>query len=115
MRGVSLAVSVIAACCAVGGWGASAGAAEASGPSDSSPARQATAYPGELRCYATRRDPGTVRCYRLSAKAEFRHGEIVYVPILVQVPVPPRPPSVTVVGSLNDIRPGAPGASAPGG
>ncbi|MEU4150419.1 hypothetical protein [Streptomyces sp. NPDC026659] len=115
MRGVSLVVAVVAACCAVGGWGASAGAAEASGPSDSSPAPRATAYPGELRCYATRRDPGTVRCYRLSAKAEFRHGEIVYVPILVQVPVPPRPPSVTVVGSLNDIRPGAAGASAPGG
>ncbi|MGW4197946.1 hypothetical protein [Streptomyces sp. NPDC005004] len=121
MRGVSLAVAVITACCAAGAWGTSASATEAgaSGPPDATRTRQtrAPASPTELRCYATQRDPGTVTCYRVSAKAEFRHGEIVYIPILVQVPVPPRPPSVTIVGSLNDIHPSAPsaGASTSGG
>ncbi|MGW4300875.1 hypothetical protein ACWEHT_14040 [Streptomyces sp. NPDC004646] len=114
MRGASLAVAVTTACCAVGAWGASASATEASasGPPDATQAARQTrtpAAPTELRCYATQRAPGNVTCYRVSAKAEFRNGEIVYIPILVQVPVPPRPPSVTIVGSLNDIRPGTPG------
>ncbi|WP_330456435.1 hypothetical protein OIB37_05770 [Streptomyces sp. NBC_00820] len=46
-------------------------------------------------------------CYRVSAKTEFRHGALVYVPILIQVPTPAAPPSVTVVDSLSDIRPNA--------
>ncbi|MBW8799598.1 MAG: hypothetical protein JF597_40295 [Streptomyces sp.] len=46
-------------------------------------------------------------CYRDSWKAEYRHGDVVYVPILVQVPTPAHPPSVTIVDSLDDIHPSA--------
>ncbi|MGW0085804.1 hypothetical protein [Streptomyces sp. NPDC003393] len=60
-----------------------------------------------LRCYATAQNPGQPVCYRVSAKAEYRHGEIVYVPILIQVPTPANPPPVTVVNGLDDIRPDA--------
>ncbi|MFF5407102.1 hypothetical protein ACFY8K_29830 [Streptomyces misionensis] len=44
-------------------------------------------------------------CYRHSWKAEYRHGDVVYVPILIQVPTPARPTPVTIVGSLDDIHP----------
>lgn len=30
---------------------------------------------------------------------------MVYVPMLIQVPAPAHPPSVTIVNSLNDVRP----------
>ncbi|MFF4114021.1 hypothetical protein ACFY0P_11120 [Streptomyces sp. NPDC001714] len=46
-------------------------------------------------------------CYRNSWKAEYRHGNVVYVPILIQVPTPAHPSSVTIVDSLDDIRPSA--------
>jgi hypothetical protein len=59
-----------------------------------------------MRCYATRADPEAVVCYRFSKKAEFRHGSIVYVPILIQVPTPSNPPSVVIVNSLDDVHPG---------
>ncbi|MER5602465.1 hypothetical protein [Streptomyces sp. NPDC002265] len=58
-----------------------------------------------LRCYATRSDPAEIVCYRISAKAEFRHGEMVYIPFLVQVPRPSNPPATITVESLDDIRP----------
>jgi hypothetical protein len=77
-----------ASCClALGAWAAPA-------PAKSAP-----------RCYATTRDPTAVVCYRTSWKAEFRHGGMVYVPLLVQVPTPSPPPPVTTVDSLDDIRP----------
>ncbi|QLJ05921.1 hypothetical protein HZZ00_36210 [Streptomyces sp. NEAU-sy36] len=43
-------------------------------------------------------------CYRQSWKAEYRHGDVVYVPILIQVPTARATP-VTIVGSLDDIHP----------
>lgn len=60
-----------------------------------------------LRCYATSKNPEAAVCYRLSKKAEYRHGQIVYIPMLIQVPTPADPPSVTIVDSLDDIRPNA--------
>jgi hypothetical protein len=57
------------------------------------------------RCYAARGNPNAVVCYRNSWKAEYRHGDMVYVPVLIQVPTPSHPASVTTVDSLNDIRP----------
>ncbi|BBC94955.1 hypothetical protein SRO_3779 [Streptomyces rochei] len=66
---------------------------------------QAGSAGSALRCYATHRDPDTPICYRSSWKAEYRHGDVVYVPILIQVPMPAHPPSVTIVGSLNDVHP----------
>lgn len=100
LRSAGLAAAV-SACCVLGAG--SALASEGSGPP-----RHAQAAPvkSPLRCYATSSHPERVVCYRLSAKAEFRHGEIVYVPILIQVPTPSSPPSVTIVDSLNDITPG---------
>lgn len=62
-----------------------------------------------LRCYATRSDPRTIVCYRLSQKAEYRHGQIVYIPRLIQVPTPDHPPAPVIVDSLGDIRPSGPG------
>lgn len=59
-----------------------------------------------LQCYATHGSPNEIVCYRNSWKAEFRHGDVVYVPILIQVPAPAHP-FVTIVDSLNDIRPSA--------
>lgn len=59
------------------------------------------------RCYAAHRSPNVIVCYRDSWKAEYRHGDVVYVPILVQVPTPAHPPSVTIVDSLDDIHPSA--------
>ncbi|MES4890330.1 hypothetical protein [Streptomyces sp. NPDC096012] len=44
-------------------------------------------------------------CYRHSWKAEFRHGDVVYVPILIQVPRPAHPSSVVIVDRLDDVRP----------
>ncbi|WP_225832297.1 hypothetical protein [Streptomyces sp. NK08204] len=99
LRTVSLAAA--ASCClTLGAWGASAGAAGAL-------PQKARAAPASsvLQCYATRGSPNEIVCYRHSWKAEFRHGEMVYVPILIQVPMPSAAPSVTVVDSLNDIRP----------
>ncbi|MEU6476543.1 hypothetical protein ABZ858_06555 [Streptomyces sp. NPDC047017] len=46
-------------------------------------------------------------CYRLSAKTEFRHGRLVYIPILIQVPAPSKPPPVAIVDSLSDVHPDA--------
>ncbi|MGW3126756.1 hypothetical protein [Streptomyces sp. NPDC001076] len=59
------------------------------------------------RCYAAHRSPNVIVCYRNSWKAEYRHGNVVYVPILIQVPTPAHPSSVTIVDSLDDIRPSA--------
>ncbi|MYW17663.1 hypothetical protein GT039_19230 [Streptomyces sp. SID2955] len=70
-----------------------------------SSAIQAVPAKSTMRCYATRGDPGAVICYRFSKKAEFRHGSVVYVPILIQVPTPSNPTSVIIVNSLNDIHP----------
>ncbi|MEU2925679.1 hypothetical protein ABZ636_11560 [Streptomyces sp. NPDC007251] len=82
-----------ASCClTLGAWAGPAGAWAA-------PAKSAA------QCYATQRDPTTIVCYRTSWKAEFRHGHMVYVPRLIQVPTPSPPPPVTTVDSLDDIRP----------
>lgn len=72
-----------------------------------SPAPEPQAGPREsaVRCYATHRSPDATVCYRHSWKAEYRHGDMVYVPTLVQVPAPARPTSVTIVDSLDDIHP----------
>jgi hypothetical protein len=69
---------------------------------DGSAAPQAGPVP---RCYATAQDPGRVLCYRVSAKAEYRHGQMVYIPLLIQVPTPSEPPSVVIVNSFDDMRP----------
>ncbi|MGW7818183.1 hypothetical protein ACWGLF_08645 [Streptomyces puniciscabiei] len=58
-----------------------------------------------LQCYATHHDPNLIVCYQASWKAEYRHGDVVYVPILIQVPTPSHPPSVVIVNSLNDVHP----------
>ncbi|MET7287355.1 hypothetical protein [Streptomyces sp. NPDC005573] len=94
-------------CFAVTAVASAAGAANAGGvPRHTAPETATTRTPAStLRCYATRNAPESVVCYRFSAKTEFRHGELVYVPILVQVPTPAAPPPVTVVDSLSDIRP----------
>lgn len=68
---------------------------------------QPPAVASDLRCYATRSDPGAVVCYRVSGKAEYRHGQVVYIPRLIQVPVPSNPPPVVVVSTLDDIHPGS--------
>lgn len=99
MQSCRLAVAA-SACLAVWVW--SAPASTATVPSHTSQAAPAKLV---LRCYATRSDPAVVVCYRLSKKAEYRHGMIVYVPILIQVPTPSNPPSVIVVDSLDDIHP----------
>ncbi|MET7513825.1 hypothetical protein ABZS88_10140 [Streptomyces sp. NPDC005480] len=99
LRSVSIAAA--ATCClTLGEWGASAGDSGAL-----SQKSQAAPTKSTLQCYATRSSPNAVVCYRFSAKAEFRHGDIAYVPILIQVPAPAQPPSVIIVDSLNDIRP----------
>ncbi|MGX1673833.1 hypothetical protein [Streptomyces sp. NPDC055400] len=99
LRGVSIAAA--ASCCfALGEWSASA--SKSGSPSQKS---QAAPTKSTLRCYAARGSPDEITCYRFSAKAEFRHGDIVYVPILIQVPAPVHPPSVNIVNSLNDVRP----------
>lgn len=98
-RACRLAVTA-SACLAVGVW--SAPVSEATVPSHTSQAAPAKSV---LRCYATRSDPAVIVCYRLSKKAEYRHGMIVYVPILIQVPTPSNPPSVILVNSLDDIHP----------
>ncbi|MFG3202171.1 hypothetical protein [Streptomyces sp. NPDC048192] len=91
-----------ASCClALGAWAAPTGVWAAPTDARAAPAPAKSAP----RCYATTRDPTAVVCYRTSWKAEFRHGEMVYVPLLVQVPTPSPPPPVTTVGSLDDIRP----------
>ncbi|GAA3150844.1 hypothetical protein [Streptomyces echinatus] len=93
LRGAVLAATATAGLMA-GAWGASAS--------------EGTVAPGAnltLRCYATVKNPEAPVCYRLSAKAEYRHGQIVYVPILIQVPTPAQPPAVIIVNSLNDIHP----------
>ncbi|WP_153540577.1 hypothetical protein [Streptomyces sp. RB17] len=76
---------------------------------------QALPEKSEPQCYATDREPGVIVCYRTSWKAEYRHGDVVYVPVLIQVPTPSQPPSVTIVDSLNDIHPtGTSPGEAPG-
>ncbi|WP_330338747.1 hypothetical protein [Streptomyces sp. NBC_00557] len=86
---------IAASCClTLGGWAAPTGSPAGPAPAKSAP-----------ECYATKRDPTTVVCYRTSWKAEFRHGSMVYVPLLIQVPTPSPPPPVTTVDSLDDIRP----------
>lgn len=95
MRSVSLVAAAASCCTAFGAWGAATGEASAL------PQKPGSA----LQCYATQSDPDATVCYRSSWKAEDRHGEVVYVPILIQVPTPSPPPSVTIVDSLNDIRP----------
>lgn len=95
-------VGLTAACCcmALGVWSTSAGEA------DALPQKSQAAFTiSALQCYATHGSPNDIVCYRNSWKAEFRHGEVVYVPILIQVPAPANPPSVTTVDSLNDIHP----------
>jgi hypothetical protein len=87
-------------CMALGAWNASAG--EAAGALSQSP----KAAPGNsaTKCYTARGNSNMVVCYRNSWKAEYRHGQMVYVPILIQVPTPSHPASVTTVDSLNDIH-----------
>lgn len=108
-----------AACCcmAFGAWGAPASVA--AGPSPNARAAPAASESeSATRCYATRGSPESVVCFRTSLKAEYRHGMIVYIPVLIQVPTPSPPPPVIVVESLNDIRPAADtgaGGSAHGG
>ncbi|MFE4256613.1 hypothetical protein ACFRU3_45830 [Streptomyces sp. NPDC056910] len=99
LRSVSI-VAAASCCFALGEWGASASESGAL-PQKS----QAAPTKSTLRCYATRSSPDAITCYRFSAKAEFRHGDMVYVPMLIQVPAPAHPPSVTIVNSLNDVRP----------
>ncbi len=94
LRGVVLAATATAGLM-VGAWHASA----SDGTTGTAGATSA------LRCYATTKNPGAPVCFRVSAKAEFRHGQVVYVPILIQVPTPANPPSVTIVNSLDDIHP----------
>lgn len=94
MRSVLLAVA--GAVCLAGAWDASA--TEGTVPAGAN---------SVLRCYATSSNPQSPVCYRLSAKAEFRHGQMVYVPLLIQVPAPAHPASVVIVTSLNDIHPDA--------
>ncbi|MET8205054.1 hypothetical protein ABZT51_03245 [Streptomyces sp. NPDC005373] len=97
----SVTIVAAASCCfALGEWGASA--SESGALLQKS---QAAPMKSTLRCYATHSSPDAITCYRFSAKAEFRHGEMVYVPMLIQVPAPAQPPSVTIVNSLNDVRP----------
>ncbi|MEV6838858.1 hypothetical protein AB0N17_30815 [Streptomyces sp. NPDC051133] len=98
LRSGGLAV-VAVSCMAFGTWNA---AASEGGALSQEPQ---TAPMSATQCYATRGNPKDVVCYRNSWKAEFRHGDMVYVPILIQVPTPPHATSVTVVESLNDIRP----------
>lgn len=93
----------MATCClALGGWGAAAGDA---GVLAQKP--RTTPVKSTTQCYATRDEPDAVVCYRHSWKAEFRHGDVVYVPLLIQVPRPSRPLPVTFVDSLDDIHPSA--------
>lgn len=96
-------VGLVAACCsmALGAWSASAGEADALSQNS-----RAASTKSALQCYATHGSPNEIVCYRNSWKAEFRHGDVVYVPILIQVPAPAHT-SVTIVDSLNDIRPSA--------
>ncbi|MCX5082307.1 hypothetical protein ACFC18_46065 [Streptomyces sp. NPDC056121] len=97
----SAGIVAAASCCfALGEWSASA--SESGALSQKS---QVAPTKSTLRCYAARSSPNEITCYRFSAKAEFRHGDMVYVPILIQVPAPAHPPSVTIVDSLNDVRP----------
>ncbi|WP_148012423.1 MULTISPECIES: hypothetical protein [unclassified Streptomyces] len=105
-RSALRSAGLAAACCctALAAWGASTGGADALSPT----ARTASAH-SSLQCYATQGSPNDLVCYRHSFKAEFRHGEMVYVPLLIQVPTPADPPPATIVGSLNDIRPSATG------
>ncbi|GHF21558.1 hypothetical protein GCM10014715_89550 [Streptomyces spiralis] len=102
LRGAGLAAAV-SSCLMVGVWAAPVSAV--SGSPENTQSMQSTPVKSPLRCYATRSDPKAVVCYRFSEKAEFRHGEIVYVPILIQVPTPSNPPAITVVDSLSDVRP----------
>lgn len=100
LRNVSLVAAAASCCMALGAWGAAT--AEAGALPQTS---QSASMQSELRCFATQRDPNMTVCYRYSWKAEYRHGDVAYVPILIQVPTPSPPPPVTIVDSLNDIHP----------
>lgn len=90
-------------CVSLGAWGAPAAAAgESIARWDNSPITYPSSQP---QCYATRDAPTEIVCYRHSWKAEYRHGDVVYVPILIQVPRPAHPSSVVIVDRLSDIRP----------
>ncbi|MET8407860.1 hypothetical protein ABZV34_07070 [Streptomyces sp. NPDC005195] len=97
----SVGLTVACCCMALGAWGASVEEADALSQNS-----RAVSTKSALQCYATRGSPNEIVCYRSSWKAEFRHGDVVYVPILIQVPAPSQA-SVTIVDSLNDIRPNA--------
>lgn len=97
-------------CIALGVGAAPVNAAGAWAPDSHKASMKSTASvafaASELKCYATARAPDSVTCYRSSWKTEFRHGELVYIPMLIQVPTPANPPHVAVVDSLDDIGPG---------
>ncbi|MFF7385541.1 hypothetical protein [Streptomyces griseoluteus] len=99
----AVAAALCLCCVPLGAWGAAAASASEPG------ARweNGTAPPQSVpQCYATRAAPREIVCYRHSWKAEFRHGDVVYVPFLIQVPRPAHPSSVVIVDRLDDIRPG---------
>ncbi|MFJ5519095.1 hypothetical protein ACIQB4_18800 [Streptomyces griseoluteus] len=101
----AVAAALCVCCVSLGAWGASGAEASESGAlRESPPAASAESVP---QCYATRGAPQQIVCYRHSWKAEYRHGDLVYVPILVQVPRPAHPASVVIVDRLDDIRPDA--------
>ncbi|MFJ1867029.1 hypothetical protein ACIOD1_20670 [Streptomyces sp. NPDC088097] len=103
------ATAAASCCITLGSWGASASAAAVPPPKSpiSTASGATTSAASAPRCYAARGDPSRVVCYRTSWKAEYRGGDIVYVPRLIQVPTPSPPPSAVIVDSLNDIRPEA--------
>lgn len=96
LRNAGAVAAAFCFCCvSLGAWGAPGASAQ-------------TASPKSVpRCYATRDAPQEIVCYRHSWKAEYRHGDMVYVPILIQVPRPAHPSSVVIVDRLDDIRPSA--------
>ncbi|RZU30145.1 hypothetical protein EV284_5102 [Streptomyces sp. BK022] len=104
-RQAGVVTAALCLCCVpLGAWGAPDASASESGARWEN-AR--TASPESVpQCYATRGAPQEIVCYRRSWKAEFRHGDVVYVPRLIQVPRPAHPSSVVIVDRLDDIRPG---------
>ncbi|MFJ6905464.1 hypothetical protein [Streptomyces griseoluteus] len=99
----AVAAAFCVCCVSLGAWGASGAAAgEPAARRADPPAASPESVP---QCYAARGAPQEIVCYRHSWKAEYRHGDVVYVPILVQVPRPAHPASVVIVDRLDDIRP----------
>ncbi len=100
----AVAAAFCVCCVSLGAWGAPGAAASEPGARwENSPPAFTESVP---QCYATRGAPQEIVCYRHSWKAEYRHGDVVYVPILIQVPRPAHPASVVLVDRLDDIRPG---------